>query len=69
MAFYYNFLTSCGLRATKIAENWIEIDISDIYDDSPDASTLLLTVHFGEDDASVTVEDVTVRYQWRGFVW
>ena len=62
MDFFYNFVTLCGLRAINVAENWMEIDISDIYNDSPDASTLLLTVHFGKGDGPVIVEDVTVGY-------
>ena len=56
---FYNFVTSCGLRVVNFAENWIEIEISDIYG-SQDVSTLLLTVHFGEGDDPVPVEDVTV---------
>ncbi|CAB3978937.1 Hypothetical predicted protein [Paramuricea clavata] len=57
---FYNFVTSCGLRVVNFAENWIEIEISDIYD-SQDVSTLLLTVHFGEGDDPVPVEDVTAN--------
>jgi hypothetical protein len=45
----------------NVAETWMEIDISDIYDDGEDTSTLLLTVHFGESDSAVFIEDVTVR--------
>ena len=61
MDLFYNFITSCGLRVLNVAETWMEIDISDIYDDGEDTSTLLLTVHFGESDSAVFIEDVTVR--------
>lgn len=59
---FYNFVTSCGLRAINITENQMEIDISATPKDGPDTSTLQLTVHFGEGDGSDIVEDVTVGY-------
>ena len=58
---FYNFATFCGLRVINVGENWMEIDISDIYDDSQDTSILLLTVHFAVSDGAVLVEDVTAN--------
>ena len=62
MNYYYNILTSFGLRVVKLSENWIEIELSDIYDDGDNASTIHLTVHFNEnDDGLIFVDNVTVR--------
>ena len=58
--FVYNFVTFCGLRVINVGENWMEVDISDIFGDSEDTSILLLTVHFAVSDGAVLIEDVTV---------
>jgi hypothetical protein len=57
---FYKFVTLCGLRVLNVGENWMEIDISDIYDESDDTSILVLTVHFAESETAVLIEDVTV---------